>query len=130
MKQDVYLCFIDYIKSFDRCNHTKLIACLKEIGVDDKDLQINVKMYWKQIAVATAKNGVSLEVGITKGVRQGCVPSPNLYNLYTEKICRGIEDMPDLVIVGVNINNLKYADDTGLMASDTLRLQDIINTIK
>ena len=126
---DVYICFIDYTKAFDRVNHTKLIECLKEIGVDDKDLQIIIKMYWEQTAVVRTKNGVSSDFKIKKGVRQGCVLSPNLYNLYTEKIFREIEGMPGVVIGGVNMNNLRYADDTGLLATDSVKLQNLINTV-
>ena len=125
----MYICFIDYTKAFDQVNHTKLIECLKEIGVDNKDLQIIAKMYWEQTAVVRTKNGVSSGSNIKKGVRQGCVLSPNLYNLYSEKICREIEGMPGVVIGGVNINNLRYADDIGLLATDSLKLQDSINTV-
>ena len=129
VQQDVYICFIDYTKAFDRVNYTKLIECLKEIGVDDKDLQIIIKMYWEQTAVVRTKNGVSSDFKIKKGVRQGCVLSPNLYNLYTEKIFREIEGMPGVVIGGVNMNNLRYADDTGLLATDSVKLQNLINTV-
>ena len=51
VQQDVYICFIYYTKALDRVNHTKLIECSKEIGVDNKDLQIIAKMYWEQTAV-------------------------------------------------------------------------------
>ena len=73
--------------------------------------------------------GVSSGFKTKKGVRQGCVLSPNLYNLYTEKIYREIEGMPGVVIGGVNINDLRYADDTGLLAIDSGKLQDLINTV-
>ena len=76
-------------------------------------------MYWEQTAVVRTKTGVSSGFKIKKGVRQGCVLSPNLYNLYTEKMFREIEGMPGAIIGGVNINNLRYADDTGLLAIDS-----------
>ena len=120
---------IDYTKTFDRVNHTKLIECLKEIGVDDKDLKIIIKMYWEQTAVVRTKTGISSVFKVKKGVRQGCVLSPNLYNLYTEKIFREIEGMPGAVIRGVNIANLRYTDDNGLSAIDSEKLQDLINTV-
>ena len=68
VQQDVYLCFIDYTKAFDRVNHTKLIECLKEIGVDNKDLKIIAKMYWEQTAEVRTKYGVSSGFKIKKGV--------------------------------------------------------------
>ena len=54
-------------KSF-RSNHTKQIECLKEIGVDNKDLKIIAKMYWEQTAVVRTKNGVSSGFKTKKGV--------------------------------------------------------------
>ena len=56
VQQDLYICFIDHIKDVNRVNHTKLIACLKEIEIDDKDLQIIIKIYWEQTAVIRTKN--------------------------------------------------------------------------
>ena len=53
---------------------------------------------------------------IKKVSRQGCVLSPNLFNLYTERVFREIDDMKGVNVGGVNINNLRYADDTVLLA--------------
>jgi len=86
-------------------------------------------MYWEQTAVVRTKTGVSSGFKIKKCVRQGCVLSPNLYNLYTEKIFREIEGIPGVVIGGVNIYILRYADDTGLLAIESGKLQDLINTL-
>ena len=66
------------------------------------------------------------EFKIKKGVRQGCVLSPNLFNLYTEKIFREVEDMKGVNIGGVNINNLRYADDTVLLAEGPMFLQALL----
>ena len=52
------------------------------------------------------------EFKIKKAVRKGCVLSPNFFNLYTEKIFREVEDMKGVNIGGMNINNLRYANDT------------------
>ena len=84
--KDVYICFIDYTKAFDRVKHSKIIECLSEIGIDNKDMQIITKMYWEQTAVVRTEHGITEEFQIKKGVRQGCVLSPSLFNLYTEKI--------------------------------------------
>ena len=62
-----------------------MIECLSEIGIDDKDLQIISKLYWEQSACVRTESGMTSEFKIKKGVRQGCVLSPNLFNLYTEK---------------------------------------------
>ena len=50
VQKDVYICFIDYTKAFDRVKHLKMIECLSEIGMDDKDLQTITKLYWEQSA--------------------------------------------------------------------------------
>ena len=57
----------------------KMIECLSEIGIDDKDLQIISKLYWEQSACVRTESGMTSEFKINKGVRQGCVLSPNLF---------------------------------------------------
>ena len=115
VQKDVYICFIDYIKAFDRVKHFKMIECLSGIGIDDKDLQIISKLYWEQSACVRTESGMTSEFEIKKGVRQGCVLSPNIFNLYTEKIFREVEDLKGINIGGVNINILRYANDTVLL---------------
>ena len=66
-----------YTKAFDRVNHSKIIECLSEMGIDDKDLKIITKIYWEQTAVVRTKHGITEEFQIKKGVRQGCVLSPS-----------------------------------------------------
>ena len=127
--KDVYICFIDYIKAFNRVEHSKIIECLSEIGIDDKDLQIITKMYWEQTAVVRTEYDITEEFQIKKGVRMGCVLSPSLFNLYTEKIFREIEDMEG-VNVGGHIKNLRYADDTSLLALEEQKLQNLFNYCK
>ena len=69
------------------------------------------------------------EFNIKKGVRHGCVLSPNLFNLYTEKIFREVEDMKGVNIGGVYINNLRYADDTVLLAEGLMFLQASLTAV-
>ena len=127
--KDLYICFIDYTKAFDRVKHSKMIECLKEIGVDDKDLQIITKLYWEQTAVVWTESGLTSEFKIKKGVRQGCVLSSSLFNLYTEKIFKEVEDMPGVNIGGMNINNLRYADDTSLLCLGPTDLQNLLHAV-
>ena len=74
-------------------------------------------------------NDVGEFVEIRKGVRQGCVLSPDLFNLYSELILRELEELPGVVIGGTRINNLRYADDTVLIATSESDLQQIINKV-
>ena len=60
-----------------------MIECLSEIGIDDKNLQIITKLYWEQSASVRKESGMTSEFKIKVGVQQGCVLSPNLFNLYT-----------------------------------------------
>ena len=128
-QKDVYICFIDYTKAFDRVKHFKMMESLSEIGIDDKDLQIISKLYREQSASVRTESGMTSEFKIKKGVRQGCVLSPNLFNLYTEKISREVEDMKGINIGGVNINNLRYADDTVLLAEGPMFLQALLTAV-
>ena len=129
VQKDVYICFIDYTKSLDRVKHFKMIECLSEIGMNDKDLQIITKLYWEQSASIRTESGMTSEFKIKKGVRQGCVLSPNLFNLYTEKIFREVEDMKGVNIGGVNINNLRYVHDTVLLAEGPMFLQALLTAV-
>ena len=80
-------------------------------------------------ACVRTESGMTSEFKIKKGVRQGSVLSPNLFNLYTEKIFREVEDMKGINIGGVNINNLRYADDTVLLAEGPMFLQALLTAV-
>ena len=74
-------------------------------------------LYWHQKAAIRIENELSPFTSIQRGVRQGCVLSPYLFNIYTEFIFREVEDLEGITINGININNLRYVDDTALIAS-------------
>ena len=85
--KDEFMCFIDYKNAFDRVNYLKMIECLKEIYTDGKDRHLIMNLYWNQKVYIRTDEGLSSEVLIRGGVRQGCIPSCCLFNLYTEDIC-------------------------------------------
>ena len=114
--KDVYIGFLDYEKAFDRDRHEPLTQCLSEIGVEGKDIKIIRNLYRDQTASVRIMNELSDEIRIQRGVRQGCVASPTLFNLYTERIFRHIISMNGVNLGGTNYNNLTYADDTALLA--------------
>ena len=86
-------------------------------------------MYWKQTAVVRTEHGITEEFQMKKGIRQGCVLSPHFFNLYIKKIFRDIEDMEGVNVGGHNINNLRYADGTSLLALKEQKLQNLLTTV-
>ena len=129
VQQDLYLCFIDSSKAFDTVKHEKLIQMLQDLNVDGKDLKLIRNMYWQQTAAIKINNKISGYQKIEKGLRQGCVLSRDLYSLYSEIILRNIKGRPGIGIGGVNINNLRYADDIVLIAGKEEELQELISII-
>ncbi|XP_063598959.1 uncharacterized protein LOC134775403 [Penaeus indicus] len=127
VQKDLYLCFIDYSKAFDKVRHQEMFKMLEVLDIDGKDLQLIRNLYWKQLAAIRIEGETGKWSSIKRGVRQGCVLSPDLFNLYSEVILREIKNMPGEKIGGVNINNLRYADDIVLIAESELDLQNIIN---
>ena len=118
-KKNIYFCFIDYAKVSDCVNHNKLWKILKEMGIPDHLTCLLRNQYAGQKAMVTAGHGTTDWFQIGKGVCQGCILSPCLFNLYAEYIMRnsGLEEaQAGSKIAGRNINNLRYADDTTLMA--------------
>ena len=86
VQKDLYLCFIDYTKAFDRVQHDNIINILENLHIDGKDLRIIKNMYWEQTAAIRIENEVSEFIKIKRGVRQGCVLSPDLFSLYSETV--------------------------------------------
>ena len=87
------------------------------------------KLYWEQSASIRRESGTTSEFKIKKRVRQGCVLSPNLFILYTEKIFREVKDMKGVYIGGMNINNLRYADDIVLLAEGPTFMQALLTAV-
>ena len=106
-----------------------MIECLSGIGVGGKDLRIIAKMYWEKTGIVRIEGGVTSEFKIKKGVRQGCVLSSSLFNLYTEQIFREGGVMKGVTVGGANINNLRYGDDIALLACNEKDLQDLVTAV-
>ena len=89
------------------------------MGIPDHLIFLLRNLYAGQVATARIGNGTIDWFQIGKGVHQGCILSPCLFNLYTKYIMRngGLEEtQAGIKIAGRNINNLRYTDDTTLMA--------------
>ena len=113
--KNIYFCFIDYAKDFDCVDHNKLWKILKEMGIPDYLTCLLRNLYaGQEAAVRRTVSGTTDWFQIGKGVRQGCILSPCLFNLYAEYIMSsaGLEEtQAGIKIAGININNLRYADD-------------------
>ncbi|GFO12960.1 endonuclease-reverse transcriptase [Plakobranchus ocellatus] len=103
VQKDVYLCFIDYTKAFDRVRHDEIITELQQLNIDGKDLRIIKTMYWEQTAAMRIENKTSTFQDIKRGVKQGCVLFPDLFSLYSEIIIRNLENHPGIKVGGQNI---------------------------
>ena len=113
------ICFIDYAKAFDCVDHNKLWKILQEMGLPDNVTCLLRNLYAGQDAAVRTGHGTTDWFQIGKGVCQGCILSPCLFNLYVEYIMRntGLEEaQAEIKIAGRSINNLRYADDITLMA--------------
>ncbi len=128
-QKDVYACFIDYSKAFDTVKHEPLVELLHNLDIDDKDTRLLTNLYWKQQAAVRHNGEISDWMQIEQGVRQGCVASPHLFALYTEMIMRNIDGMDGFRVGGTVVNNLRYADDTVILAESQLQLQSLINVV-
>ena len=115
-------CFIDYAKAFDKVKHEDLFEFLQNLDIDGKDLRLIRNLYWEQSAAIRIDGNIGKYTQIKRGVRQGCVFSPDLFNLYSENILRDLNDIKGCIVGGYNLNNVSYADDAVLIAGSKSQL--------
>ena len=94
-QKSTYFCFIDHAKAFDSVGHNKLWKILEEMGIPDHLICLLRNLYAGQEATVRTGHGPKDWFHIGKGVRQGCIMSPCLFNLYAEYIMRnaGLEEI-------------------------------------
>ena len=129
-QKNIYFCFIDYVKAFDCVDHNKLWKILKEMGIPD---HLTYLLYAGQEETVRTGYGATDWFQIGKGVCQGWILSPCLFNLYAEYIMRnaGLEEaQAGIKIARRKINNLGYADDTTLMAESEEELKNLLMKLK
>ena len=132
-KKNIYFCFIDYAKAFDCVDHNKLWKILKEMGIPDHLTCLLRNLYAGQEARVRTGHGTTDWFQIEKGVHQGCILSPGLFNFCAEYIMRnaGLEEtQAGIKIAERNINHLRYADDTTLMAESEEELKSLLMKVK
>ena len=126
-------CFIDYAKAFDCVDHNTLWKILKEMGIPDHLTCLFRNLYAGQEAIVRTGHGTTDWFQIGKAVRQGCLLSPCLFNLCSEYVMwntRLGESQAGIKIARRNIHNLRYADDTTIMAESEGELKSLLMKVK
>ena len=132
-QRNIYFCFIDYVKAFDCVDHNKLWKILQEMGIPDHLACLLRNLYAGQEATVRTGHGPTDWFQIRKGVCQGCILSPCLFNLYAEYIMQNArlnEVQAGMKIAGRNINNLRYTDITTLMTESEEELKRLVMKVK
>ena len=132
-QKNIYFCFIDYAKTFDCVDHNKQWKILKEMGIPGHLTCLLRNLYAGQEATVRTGHGTTDWLQIGKGECQGCILSPCLFNLYAEYIIRNTgldEAQAGIKIGGRNINNLRHADDTTLMAESEEEIKSLLMKVK
>lgn len=129
-KKTIYLCFIDYTKAFDRVRHDKLMELMRKTGIPNHEIRLIANLYWRQTATVRTNKGETEEIEIKRGIRQGCILSPVLFNLYSEYLIEeALNNSSGLKINGQNVNNIRFADDTVLIAESIEDLQGMVKAL-
>ena len=132
-QKKVYFSFIDYAKAFDSVDHHKLWKILKMIGIPDHLTCLLKNLYAVEEATVTNGHGTTDCFQIGQGLCQGCILSPCLFNFYAEYIMRNTgldEAQAGIKIVGININNLRYVDDSTLIPESKENLNSLLMKVK
>ncbi|CAG9835839.1 unnamed protein product [Diabrotica balteata] len=119
-------------KAFDRVQHDTLFDCLLAAGLDHYDIRLLKYLYYNQVASIQIGDSPTEKTSIKRGVRQGCVLSPTFFNLYSKEIFReALDDRQEGVRLGGEvIKNIRYADDTAILAENLQDLKTLLNLTK
>ena len=129
----IHFCFIDYIKAFNCMNHNKLWKLVKGMRISDHLTWLLSNLYAGQEATVRTGHETTDWFQIGKGVRQGCMLSLCLFNLYAKYIMwnAGMDEaQAGINIVGRNISNPIYADDTILVPESEEELKSLLMKVK
>ena len=118
-QKNIYFCFFYCTKVFDCVDHNKLWKILQEMGIPGNLTCFLRNLYEGQEGTVRTRHETTDWFQVGRGVRQDCILSPFLFNLYAEYIMQNAwldEAQAEIKIAGRNINNLRYADNNTLMA--------------
>ena len=118
-QQDLYHVFIDFKKAFDRVWHAALWAIMKKYNISINLIQVIKNLYNKATSTVLFNSSIGNWFRTTVGVRQGCLRSPTLINIFLERIMTDtLEDHEGTVSIGGTITNLRFADDIDGLAGE------------
>ena len=126
-QRDLYMCFIHYKKAFDCVDHERLWVILRDMGVPVHLIVLLRRLYTNQEATVRTEFGEIDNIDIGKGMRQGCIISPLLFNIMREALEeweRGIS------IGGRMVTNLRYPEDTTLLAVTKEDLIELVGRVR
>ena len=128
----LYICFVDFKKAFDSVKWGKLWNVLIDMEVPKHLVFIMSRLYENNTASVKLDSIASTNFHTNAGVRQGCILSPLLFNIYTEHIMRAaLENWSNGVSIGgKQISNLRYADDTTLLAKSELQIEELLSLLE
>ena len=132
-QKNIYFCFIEYTKAFNYVDHNKLWKILKEMGIPEHLTYLLRNLSADQEATIRTGHGTTNWFQIRKGACQGCILSPCLFKLYAEYIMQNSsldKAQAGIKIAGRNVNNLRYTDDTTLMAESEEELKSLLMKVK
>ena len=129
--QEIYICFVDFEKAFDRVNWVKMMKILKSLNIDWRDRRLIMELYMGQEAQIRVAGGESESGIIGRGVRQGCPLSPLLFSIYVEMMMieamEGVEE--GVRIAGQLLQDVRFADDQSMVANTEKGLETIMHRL-
>ena len=126
----LYACFVDFSKAFDRLPRDILFKKLKVYGIDGKFLSVIQSLYANDQACVQVDGKISENFLINQGVRQGCVLSPLLFNIFMADLAKKIEKENQILLDnGISINSVLWADDLLLLSESEEGLNDILKAV-
>ena len=131
-QRELFACLIDYKKAFDSVDHQSIWCNFKDMGVPEHLIIVLRNLYTNQESTVRTEYGETSNIPIGKGVRQGCIISPLLFNIYAEIIMRDVLEKWDkgISIGGRKVTNLGYSDDTTLIIGKKYDITELITKVK
>ena len=133
--QPLFTCVVDYTKAFDNVEHQHLWTVMREMGFPKRIVSLIEALYSEQQSAVRTDSRTTYWFSVSKGVRQGCSVSPQLFSVYTYSIIREVEEeqsnneYDELLVGGTNINELRYADDTALFSTTPDGLNYLVQAV-